>query len=253
MGRHGVSPHLHGFRPALRQARRPLRTQADPPGSDSHLPRRLGVVRARAEHGATDRVPSDSGPRRRRTDRDDARRHRRPDPPPRTRQVSGYWRRLRSFDGDRAATRWLFVDNLSWRRIFFVNLLVGVALADRDCLPRTRGQETPRSITRGRPLAAALSAVILFTSLGGTTWARIRPRSSRLPSPASCCCRPSYRRVARSRAILPLALFRNHTFTVTSMIGFIVGFALFGAVTYLPLYLQVTKGLLDEAACSCCR
>ena len=42
---------------------------------------------------------------------------------------------------------------------------------------------------------------------------------------------------------MPLALFRNHTFTVTSVVGFIVGFALFGAITYLPLYLQVTKGL----------
>jgi MFS family permease len=39
-----------------------------------------------------------------------------------------------------------------------------------------------------------------------------------------------------------LTLFSNHTFSLTSAIGFIVGFALFGAVTYLPLYLQVTKG-----------
>jgi predicted MFS family arabinose efflux permease len=42
--------------------------------------------------------------------------------------------------------------------------------------------------------------------------------------------------------ILPLELFRNHTFAVTSAVGFIVGFALFGAITYLPLFLQVTKG-----------
>jgi MFS family permease len=43
--------------------------------------------------------------------------------------------------------------------------------------------------------------------------------------------------------ILPLELFRNRVFTVTSAIGFIVGFALFGAVTYLPLYMQIVKGL----------
>jgi MFS family permease len=41
---------------------------------------------------------------------------------------------------------------------------------------------------------------------------------------------------------MPLSLFRNRTFSVTSAVGFIVGFALFGAITYLPLYLQVTKG-----------
>ena len=42
--------------------------------------------------------------------------------------------------------------------------------------------------------------------------------------------------------ILPLALFRNRTFVVTSAVGFIVGLALFGSVTYLPLYQQIVKG-----------
>ncbi len=43
--------------------------------------------------------------------------------------------------------------------------------------------------------------------------------------------------------ILPLSLFRNRTFAVTSAVGFVVGLALFGAVTYLPLYLQIVKGV----------
>ena len=47
---------------------------------------------------------------------------------------------------------------------------------------------------------------------------------------------------------MPLSLFRNRTFSVTSAVGFIVGFALFGAVTYLPLYLQVTKGSSPTAS-----
>ena len=42
--------------------------------------------------------------------------------------------------------------------------------------------------------------------------------------------------------ILPMALFKNRTFSVTGAIGFIVGLALFGSVTYLPLYLQIVKG-----------
>jgi MFS family permease len=42
--------------------------------------------------------------------------------------------------------------------------------------------------------------------------------------------------------ILPLELFHNRVFSVTSAVGFIVGLALFGAVTYLPLYLQDVKG-----------
>src|SRR5204862_149633 len=39
-----------------------------------------------------------------------------------------------------------------------------------------------------------------------------------------------------------LELFANRVFTVTSAVGLIVGFALFGSVTYLPLYLQEVKG-----------
>ena len=42
--------------------------------------------------------------------------------------------------------------------------------------------------------------------------------------------------------ILPPALLRNRTFATTSAIGFVVGFALFGSVTFIPLYLQVVKG-----------
>ena len=42
--------------------------------------------------------------------------------------------------------------------------------------------------------------------------------------------------------ILPLSLFKNHTFTLTSIIGFIIGAGMFGAIIMLPLYLQIVQG-----------
>src|SRR6185312_655930 len=42
--------------------------------------------------------------------------------------------------------------------------------------------------------------------------------------------------------ILPLSLFRNRIFVVCCAVGFIVGLAMFGSVTYMPLYLQVVRG-----------
>ena len=42
--------------------------------------------------------------------------------------------------------------------------------------------------------------------------------------------------------IIPLWLFKNRTFTATSAVGFIIGFAMFGAIIYLPLYLQIVHG-----------
>ena len=45
-----------------------------------------------------------------------------------------------------------------------------------------------------------------------------------------------------SEPIIPLWLFKNRTFTATSAVGFIIGFAMFGAIIYLPLYLQIVHG-----------
>jgi Na+/melibiose symporter-like transporter len=45
-----------------------------------------------------------------------------------------------------------------------------------------------------------------------------------------------------SEPVLPLRLFENRAFVVSTVAGLIVGFALFGSVTYLPLFLQVVKG-----------
>jgi EmrB/QacA subfamily drug resistance transporter len=139
-----------------------------------------------------------------------------------------------------------FVDNLSWRWIFYVNLPVGaVALSVIATAFHSREVHTRHAMDYlgAALLAGALASVVLFTSLGGTTWAWASPEVIGLIV-ASIVLVPAFLLV-ESRAeepILPLSLFRNHTFSLTSAIGFIVGFALFGAVTYLPLYLQVTKG-----------
>jgi hypothetical protein len=47
--------------------------------------------------------------------------------------------------------------------------------------------------------------------------------------------------------IIPLTLFKNHTFSLTSILGAIIGAGMFGAIVMLPLYLQVVKG--DSATC----
>jgi MFS family permease len=139
-----------------------------------------------------------------------------------------------------------FVDNLSWRWIFYVNLPVGaIALTVIAAAFHTRESTTRHAIdyVGAALLAGALAAIVLFTSLGGTTWAWGSGQMIGLIV-ASVLLVPAFL-VVESRAqepILPLSLFHNHTFSVTSAVGFIVGFALFGGVTYLPLYLQVTKG-----------
>jgi predicted MFS family arabinose efflux permease len=43
--------------------------------------------------------------------------------------------------------------------------------------------------------------------------------------------------------VMPLRLFRNRVFSASSIIGFVVGFAMFGAITFLPLYMQRVQGV----------
>jgi EmrB/QacA subfamily drug resistance transporter len=139
-----------------------------------------------------------------------------------------------------------FVDNLSWRWIFYVNLPVGaVALAVIAFAFHARVDKRRHAMDYlgAALLAGTLASIVLFTSLGGTTWAWGSPQIVLLIA-LSVVLLPLFLLVESRAAepILPLSLFRNHTFSVTSAVGFIVGFALFGAITYLPLYLQVAKG-----------
>lgn len=55
-------------------------------------------------------------------------------------------------------------------------------------------------------------------------------------------------RRAGDDALLPLRLFQNRLFSVTAMINVIIGFAMFGALAGLPLYLQIAKGMTPTAA-----
>ena len=139
-----------------------------------------------------------------------------------------------------------FVDNLTWRWIFYVNLPIGiVALAVIGIVFRTQAVHLRHQMDYlgAALLAAGLTSIVLFTSLGGTTWAWSSWQIVSLVV-ASIVLLPAFILVERraDEPILPLTLFRERTFAVTSAVGFIVGFALFGAVTFLPLYLQITKG-----------
>ena len=139
-----------------------------------------------------------------------------------------------------------FVDHLTWRWIFYINLPTGV-LALAVIAAALPARPSRRAHTIDYPGAAllsfALTAVILVTSLGGNTfpWDSIFVLGMSAAAVLSLFAFVAVE--ARSREpILSLSLFRNRTFTVTSAVGLIVGLSLFGSVTYLPIYLQLVKG-----------
>ena len=145
-----------------------------------------------------------------------------------------------------------FATHISWRWIFYINLPLGIiALLVLAATLPAQSERVRRSIdyVGSALLAAALSAIILFADLGGSEFSWASPFIIVLIIVAVVSLIGFI--FAESRAaepVLPLKLFRNRTFLVTSVVGLIVGFALFGSVTFMPLYLQIVKGSSPTAS-----
>ncbi|MCW1093742.1 MFS transporter [Streptomyces sp. RS2] len=141
----------------------------------------------------------------------------------------------------------VFTEHLSWRWVFYINLPVGVvALAVIAAV-----LHIPRRATRhvidylGTLLIASVATcLVLVASLGGTTWAWGSPQIIGLAVLAVVLA-ALFVAVERRAAepVLPLKLFRVRTFTLSAVISFVIGFAMFGAMTYLPTFLQVVRGV----------
>ena len=145
-----------------------------------------------------------------------------------------------------------FTTHLSWRWIFYINLPLGIAamLVLAATLPSTT-ERVKRSIDYlgSGLLAVLLSAIVLIADVSGSGMAWSSPTMLALLAIAIVTFVGFL--VAEHRAaepVLPLRLFRNRSFSVTSAIGLIVGFALFGSVTYLPVFLQISKGSSPTAS-----
>ena len=145
-----------------------------------------------------------------------------------------------------------FTSHISWRFIFYVNLPLGIAAF--AVLAATLPSATERrrhaiDIAGTLLLAIGLSALILMTTLGGNTydWASAPIVLMGLVGLLAIAALAFVERRARE-PILPPALFRNRVFVTCAAVGLIVGFALFGALTYLPLFQQVVRGLSPTAS-----
>ena len=140
----------------------------------------------------------------------------------------------------------VFVEQLSWRWIFYINVPIGaVALA-------VVAVQVPGQLRRVHHvidylgtavLVLAASCLVLFTSLGGTTyrWGSATIIALGVAGAVLVVIFVFVERRA-TEPVLPLHLFSIRAFSVTSAVGFIVGFAMFGAIVYLPVFFQIVHG-----------
>lgn len=138
------------------------------------------------------------------------------------------------------------VDNLSWRWVFYINLPIGLAALVVTSLVLNipfRRVEHPVDYVGAGLLVGGVSSLLLVTVWGGTEYPWVSPVILGLAVTAVVLIVGFVwweRRTAEP--ILPLRLFRDRTFAITSGAGFIVGLGMFGGIIFLPLFLQVVTG-----------
>lgn len=137
-------------------------------------------------------------------------------------------------------------ENANWHWIFFINIPLGlIALVGFAASFKPRGIRTSHKIDwwGAVTLTLGLGALTLLTSLGGSSFGWTSPTANGL-GVLTVVSMLAFVQIEFRAAepILPMWLFKMNVFWVTSVIGFIAGAAMFGAITFLPLYLQIAKG-----------
>ncbi|MFJ2777463.1 MULTISPECIES: MDR family MFS transporter [unclassified Kitasatospora] len=137
-------------------------------------------------------------------------------------------------------------DHLSWHWTFYINLPLGVvALAVVVVtlkLPKVRSKA--RIDYLGAVLlTTGITSLTLITTWGGQEYAwgskQILGLAALAAATLIAFC---YVEQRVQEPMLPLDLFKNLNFTLVSLIGFIVGFVMFGSTVFLPLYQQTVQG-----------
>jgi EmrB/QacA subfamily drug resistance transporter len=137
-------------------------------------------------------------------------------------------------------------DHLSWRWVFYVNIPLGILalLVTTAVLPTSVRRSQVKIDWLGIAiLTTAITCLVLLTTWGGNEYDWGSPVILGLAATvvAGAAAFVWVERRADEPA-LPLRLFRIRTFNLAGAIGLVVGAALFGAITYLPTFLQVANG-----------
>ena len=141
-----------------------------------------------------------------------------------------------------------FTESIGWRWVMWFNLPLG-AIAIASVMIFLRIPKRPR--TRRRVdvggmmlLTIATTALVLVTSFGGHTYEWDSPQIIGLIV-LTVIAGTGFVFVERraQEPVIPLMLFRRRNFVLTTAAGLMIGIAMFGAIGYMPTYLQMVAGL----------
>lgn len=137
----------------------------------------------------------------------------------------------------------LVVDGTGWRWVFYLNLPIGLlVLALLARMPATGGDRTDRLDLRGSVLLAAATGCFLCWITRGQEVGYDSPESWLL-GVAALVLTPAFLLVERRTPapVLPLRLFADRVVSSASVAAFGLGFALFAAILFVPLFFQLVQ------------
>jgi EmrB/QacA subfamily drug resistance transporter len=139
-----------------------------------------------------------------------------------------------------------FVDNLTWRWVFYINLPIGIVafLITSSVLNLQFVRIQHRIDYVGAALVAgAATCLLLVTVWGGSQYAWTSPTIVMLGVAGVAMLVGFFIQEGRAEEpIIPLRLWRDRVFSVATGLEFLVGFAMFGGIIFLPLWLQTVGG-----------
>ena len=144
-------------------------------------------------------------------------------------------------------------DQISWRWVFFVNIPIGIlaALIIGLALKEPKLTEKPKIDYAGAGLLMiAISLLMLALVEGGASLATLLTVENLLLIGGAIILLIIFVRVEKRAPdpIIPFELFRNRTVSVSIGAGFLAGVAMFGAISFVPLYAQGALGSTATAA-----
>lgn len=146
----------------------------------------------------------------------------------------------------------LFTQHLSWRWVFYINVPLGIAafivIGLVLHIPVQR-REHKIDWLGAVLLVVGIVSLLLVCVWGGQQYDWVSPPIIGLAAVGIICVALFiWQELRHPEPLVPLSMFRLPVMRVASAIGFVVGFAMFGAIVYLPLFLQVVRGSTPTAA-----
>ena len=145
-----------------------------------------------------------------------------------------------------------FTQHLSWRWIFYINVPLGVAafiILGAVLHLHNKHERKPIDWLGSALMVIGVCLLLLVTVWGGKEYDWVSPQIIGMAvAGVGFLVWFVYHELRVEEPIVPMTLFSNKVFRVSSVIGFMVGFAMFGSIVYLSIYFQVVRGATPTEA-----